>query len=429
MKLRSVTTLFRNKLLLTTTLIPTALAILYFGLIASDVYISESRFVVRSPERQSSSPLGLMFKGAGFSKAQDDSYTVQDYVLSRDALKALNDELKIKEAYSSSAVDMFSRFAGLDWDDSLEAFHQYYQKKVNVQLDSSSSITTLTVRAFTPDAAQGVNQRLVELAESLVNKLNERGRQDMIRFASDEVAEAQLKAKAAALALSQYRNAKGVIDPEKQSAIPLQQVAKLQDELIATRSQVMQLERLAKDNPQLPVLRQQLGQMIALAGEAKQLATVAPIGGEGVQALRGSIEGSLKAAGLEPMLQKLELNGELIDLRFKGIAHARWLTWMENAQRETRMRIVDLSITREADNGIVSVRMVLEARGYVWRGRYRMVSPWSDSKRDGVVVQDNKVYVHTGSDPLCDGYWKKPFDVVRILDCGGDFKRALEAIR
>lgn len=259
MKLKSITELFRNKLLLITTIIPTSLSILYFGLIASDVYISESRFVVRSPERQSASPLGLILKGAGFSKAQDDSYTVQDYVLSRDALKALNDELKIKDAYSSSEIDMFSRFAGTDWDDSLEAFHQYYQKKVNVQLDSASSITTLTVRAFTPEGAQGVNQRLVELAESLVNKLNERGRQDMIRFAADEVAEAQTKAKAAALALSQYRNAKGVIDPEKQSTIPLQQIAKLQDELISTKGQVMQLEKLAKDNPQLPVLRQRVG--------------------------------------------------------------------------------------------------------------------------------------------------------------------------
>lgn len=258
MKLKSVTTLFQNKLLLITTIIPTALAILYFGLIASDVYISESRFVVRSPERQSTSPLGLILKGAGFSKAQDDSYTVQDYVLSRDALKALNDELKIKDAYSSSGIDLFSRFAGTDWDDSLEAFHQYYQKKVNVQLDSTSSITTLTVRAFTAEGAQGINQRLVELAESLVNKLNERGRQDMIRFAADEVTDAQTKAKAAALALSQYRNAKGVIDPEKQSTIPLQQVAKLQDELIATKTQVMQLEKLAKDNPQLPVLRQRV---------------------------------------------------------------------------------------------------------------------------------------------------------------------------
>jgi len=259
MKLKSVTTLFQNKLLLITTIIPTALAIVYFGLIASDVYISESRFVVRSPERQTASPLGLILKGAGFSKAQDDSYTVQDYVLSRDALKALNNELKIKDAYSSSSIDMFSRFAGMDWDDSLEAFHQYYQKKINVQLDSASSITTLTVRAFTPEGAQGINQRLVDLAESLVNKLNERGRQDMIHFAADEVTDAQAKAKVAALALSQYRSAKGVIDPEKQSAIPLQQVAKLQDELIVTKTQVLQLEMFAKDNPQLPVLHQRVG--------------------------------------------------------------------------------------------------------------------------------------------------------------------------
>lgn len=317
MKLKSVTTLFQNKLLLITTIIPTALAILYFGLIASDVYISESRFVVRSPERQSTSPLGLILKGAGFSKAQDDSYTVQDYVLSRDALKALNDELKIKDAYSSSKVDLFSRFAGTDWDDSLEAFHQYYQKKVNVQLDSTSSITTLTVRAFTPEGAQGINQRLVELAESLVNKLNERGRQDMIRFAADEVTDAQSKAKAAALALSQYRNAKGVIDPEKQSTIPLQQVAKLQDELIATRSQVMQLEKLAKDNPQLPVLRQRVGLLEGeIDAETKRVA-----GGE------------RSLAGKAAEFQRLALEKEFSD---KMLASA--MSTLEQAKNEAQRK-------------------------------------------------------------------------------------------
>jgi capsular polysaccharide transport system permease protein len=259
MTLKAVSNLLKNRLLLITTIIPTALAILYFGLLASDVYISESRFVVRSPEKQSTSILGTMLKGAGFAKATDDSYTVQDYVLSRDAVRALNDELKIKDAYGSSNIDLFSRFAGLDWDDSFEAFNLYYQKKVLVQHDSTSSITTLTVRAFSAETAFGMNQRLVDLAENLVNKLNERGREDMIRFAADEVAQAQTNAKAAALALSKYRGEKGVIDPEKQSAIPLQQIGKLQDELISTRSQIMQLEKLSKDNPQLPVLRQRVG--------------------------------------------------------------------------------------------------------------------------------------------------------------------------
>lgn len=255
--LEALKSLLRNRLFLATTAIPTALAIIYFGLIASDVYISESRFVVRSPERQIASPLGALLKGSGFSRSQDDSYTIQDFILSRDALKKLDEHVGVGKAFSSHDIDRLSRFAGLDWDDSFEALHRYYQKKIaDIQLDSLSSIATLTVRAFTADDAYRINQQLLEMSEALVNQLNERGRQDMIRFAADEVAEAQKKAKAATLALARYRNEKGVIDPEKQSAIPLQQIAKLQDELIATKAQVQQLEKLARDNPQLPVLRQ-----------------------------------------------------------------------------------------------------------------------------------------------------------------------------
>ena len=96
------------------------------------------------------------------------------------------------------------------------------------------------------------------MSEALVNQLNERGRQDMIRFAANEVTVAETKAKLAALALARYRNEKGVIDPEKQSAIPLQQIAKLQDELISTKSQLAQLQLLTKENPQIPVLKKRI---------------------------------------------------------------------------------------------------------------------------------------------------------------------------
>jgi hypothetical protein len=39
--------------------VPTLLSILYFGLFASDVYVSESRFVVRSPDKPASSGFGI----------------------------------------------------------------------------------------------------------------------------------------------------------------------------------------------------------------------------------------------------------------------------------------------------------------------------------------------------------------------------------
>lgn len=236
--------------------LPTLAAIVYFGFIAADIYISESRFVVRSPERQTASPLGMLLKGTGFSRSQDDSFTVQDFMLSRDALRTLDENLKVREAFNKG--DILSRFPGLDWDDSFENMHRYYQKMVGVQLDPVSSIATVTVRAFGAEEAQKINKLLLEMSEALVNQLNERGRQDMIRFAANEVALAENKAKLAALALARYRNEKGVIDPEKQSAIPLQQIAKLQEEMIATKSQLAQLQLLAKENTQIPVLKQRI---------------------------------------------------------------------------------------------------------------------------------------------------------------------------
>ena len=245
-----------HKLFWLTVVLPTLVAIVYFGFLAADVYISESRFVVRSPERTTASPLGMLLKGTGFTRSQDDSYTVQDFMLSRDALRALDEKLKLRAAYKKG--DVFSRFPGLDWDDSFENMHRYYQKMVGVQLDPVSSIATVTVRAFSTEEAQQINRHLLGMSEALVNQLNERGRQDMIRFAANEVAEAEKKAKLAALALARYRNEKGVIDPEKQSAIPLQQIAKLQDELISTKSQLAQLQLLTKENPQIPVLKKRI---------------------------------------------------------------------------------------------------------------------------------------------------------------------------
>jgi hypothetical protein len=74
---------------------------------------------------------------------------------------------------------------------------------------------------------------------------------------------------------------------------------------------------------------------------------------------------------------------------------------------------------------------LLERYGYRWAGSRRMISPDSGSARPGVTIdsETNRAFVHTGGDILSDGYWKRPFDVVRLLDCGGDFQRALEQIR
>ncbi len=292
-----------------TVALPTALATLYFGALASDVYVSESRFVVRSSDHQTASGLNALLKGAGFSRAQDDTYTVHDYMRSRDAMRAVNAQVALAQAYGAASVDRLSRFNGLGLDGSDEALHRYLQGHIALDLDTVSAISTLKVSAFSAADAYRINARLLDMSEQLINQLNERGRQDMVRFAAAEVAAAEQSAKAAALALAAYRNGHAVFDPERQSTLQLQGIAKLQDELIMAKAQLAQLRSVSPDNPQLPTLKTRAA---ALQAEMdQQLAKVAGDGAsltsKAVQFERLTLERTLADKQLAAALASLEL--------------------------------------------------------------------------------------------------------------------------
>ena len=70
---------------------PTMLAAIYYGLIASDIYISESRFVIKSPDQKRSqmSTLANLVQTTGLSGGQEQTNEVLAFARSRDALKAL----------------------------------------------------------------------------------------------------------------------------------------------------------------------------------------------------------------------------------------------------------------------------------------------------------------------------------------------------
>jgi capsular polysaccharide transport system permease protein len=286
-----------DPLFLATVVIPTVIAVIYFGLIASDVYISEAKFVVRSPDKAPSSGLGVLLKGAGFSTAGDEIYAAQDFVLSRDALRLINKDNAFLNAYTKPSISFFDRFDPLGQRPKFEDLYKYYQYKVKVDYKTSSSISTLTVRAYDPVAAQRFSEQLLEVAEATVNRLNTRARQDLIRFAQAEVADAKEKSRAAALALSRYRNGARVVDPDKQAMVQLQMISKLQDELIASRTQLLQLRTYAPNNPQIPVLETQVRSLKAE-----------------IEAQSGKVVGGDKSlAGAAPDFQRLTLESQLAD--------------------------------------------------------------------------------------------------------------------
>jgi capsular polysaccharide transport system permease protein len=324
-----------NILFLLTVVIPTFLATLYFGFLASDVYVSQSQFVVRSPDKPATTGLGVLLKSVGFSNAGDEIFATRDYVQSRDALRALNRKNVVEVAYTRPGVSIFDRFNPLGWNGSFEDLYNYYSGKVGIEHDTTSSITTLSVKAFTPEDAFYFNKQLLEQAEGLVNRLNTRGQNDLVEYAQRETKEAEQAGLRASQALARYRDLRGVIDPERQATVQLQMVSKLQDELIGARTQLLQLRALAPENPQVPLLETRVA---SLTREIEsELGRVS------------GTQGSLSATAVR--YQRLQLERDFADRRLTAA-----LTSLQEARNEARRkqayveRIVQPSLPDEAQH-------------------------------------------------------------------------------
>ncbi len=245
---------FAKPLFWLTVILPTAFSTVYFGAVASDIYISESSFVVRSPKNQASlTGFGALLQGSGFSRSQDDSYTVQEYMRSRTALEQLQQELPVKSFYDSQG-DILSRFNGFKLNDSQEAFFRYFKDRLSIDLDSISGIATLRVRAFKPEEGQQISQKLLNLGEELINRLNERARKDTLEYAEQAVENAEKNVSDTAEALSKYRIKNKIFDLPAQSGVQLSLISTLKSELIRVETQLAQLVSITPDNPQVPAL-------------------------------------------------------------------------------------------------------------------------------------------------------------------------------
>ncbi|BAP88427.1 lipopolysaccharide biosynthesis [Burkholderiales bacterium GJ-E10] len=246
-------------------IIPTALSALYFGLIASDVYISQSKFIIYNPRSPATSTGGLstLLSGAGFSSGAYGVYAAHDYILSRDALNDLQKSLHVETMYTGHGIDWINRFGGLLYfRKTFEEFFKYYTSRmVGVDVDPNSNISTLTVNAFTPADAKEINAQLLGQAQQLIDRLNARADAQGVAFYTKEVQQHEHDVVAAAVAMAHYRNRHRVFNPAPQSALQLQLVAKLQDKLIQQEMALAQMTLDTPRNPQIPLLKKSIAEL------------------------------------------------------------------------------------------------------------------------------------------------------------------------
>lgn len=232
--------------------LPTVGAGTYLFGFAADQYVSEAKFVVRGASSPPSGVLSSLLQGAGVSRAQDDTFAVQDYILSRDALQELGATVDIRALFDRPEADPLSRFPMPFMGETNEHLFKHYLNRVDVSYDSTTGVTALTVKAFRPEDASAIARTLLAGGERLVNRMNDRQRSTTMNEARREVADAEGRLQRAAADLANYRTRQSTLDPNKASAGAL---AALQAMLNRATSMRTQLAVLIKNSPQSPLIK------------------------------------------------------------------------------------------------------------------------------------------------------------------------------
>jgi capsular polysaccharide transport system permease protein len=242
-------------LFLVLVVLPTALASFYYGIWASDRYVSEARFIVRGISSPRTSGLDMFFRTFGISRAVDDTNAVQSYMLSRDVVRELESRLPLRQIFSRKDADILVRFPHFWRGDSFEMLYEYYLERVSVIQDPSKGLTELKAVTFRADDSLQLAQALVVLAEEMVNRMNARAQSDAVRQAQVEADEARQRLIAAHLDLTNFRNRQLVVDPAKNSASVVETITTLSKNLAETLAQLELTRVSTPSNPALPVLQ------------------------------------------------------------------------------------------------------------------------------------------------------------------------------
>ncbi|MBR0662052.1 capsule biosynthesis protein [Neoroseomonas oryzicola] len=240
-------------------LVPTALVAAYFYLLATPQYVSETRIVVRvrgeTQHALGSSAVASLFGAVGAGSSAGDASTLREYLISHDAVMALQDRLDVISMWQRPEADYVARLH----DTEPERLTKYFNSMVSASLDGSTGVLTLRVRSFRPEDSKAIAEALLTQAEDLVNRLSERQRSDQLRMAREEVAIAERRVADSREALARFREQQRDLDSQGTANASQQQISAMEGALTAARAELRERSAFMRpDNPALQSTRNRI---------------------------------------------------------------------------------------------------------------------------------------------------------------------------
>jgi len=237
--------------------IPTLFAILYYGFLASDMYVSEAKVAVRSAKSGvSTNGLTALLASPVLSSGGQDSLVVMEYASSLDMVEQLGNRVDFVDHYASRDNDFLSRLRKNATSDEVL---RYYRDQVNIKRDIMSDVLTIKVRAFSPEMAQEITSLIIELNEELVNTLSNRMEDDAILSARTEVDRAVQHLRKTAQDINRFQSANDSVSPKDESIALFGRLSVIESRLSETRATLSEtMAYMREDSADVVVLKNRI---------------------------------------------------------------------------------------------------------------------------------------------------------------------------
>lgn len=211
-------------------IVPSAVTSIYLYTVAVDQYASKVGFSVRRED--SSSAMELLGGLSSLSNSSSsDTDILYEFIQSQKLVSDIDDEMDLHAIWSKPQRDFV--FA-ITEDASIEELVDYWNKMVRVSYGAGSGLIEVEVLAFAAQDATNIARTLFEKSSQMINDLSDIARQDSIRYAREELAEALERLKDARAMVTLFRNENQLVNPEIDIQTQAGLLGNLQNQLAQT---------------------------------------------------------------------------------------------------------------------------------------------------------------------------------------------------
>ncbi len=303
--------------------LPTFLAGYYYYVVATPMYATKSEFIIQKADGGGGSGLGGLFAGSGLATSQD-SITVQSYLTSREAMLRLDADVGFKSHFSNPDIDPIQRLAA---DASNEDAFRLFRNKVKIGYDPSEGIIKMEVIAADPAISAAYSKALISYAETRVDSLTQRKREDQMQGARASYEDAEQKMLDAQAEVLRLQEEMGVLDAAGETASVMSHITSFEIQLLDKQLQLQQL---------LDNLRPNQARVEGVRGDIQRLEGV-------IVLLRGKLtDGSNGTGSLAAIAGRLAIAQTNMETRILMMQQA--LQQLESARIEANKQTRYLSI-------------------------------------------------------------------------------------